>query len=190
MHLDREEKKLIQACLAKKRKAQSALYERYKSRMYAICLRYAKDASQAQDFLQEGFLKIFQALHQYRFEVPVAYWMKRIMVNACISELRRKKEPLNSSVPFDLQHEGHTDENGETVSTYGLAPGELIGIIQQLPQGYRSIFNLYAMEGYTHEEISQILDISPGTSRSQYARARKALALSISQLNVKNHEQG
>lgn len=188
MYLDREEKKLIQACLAKKRKAQSALYERYKSRMYAVCLRYAKDASQAQDFLQEGFLKVFQALHQYRFEVPVAYWMKRIMVNACISELRRKKEPLNNAVQFDLQHDGYTDEDGKAVSTYGLAPGELVRIIQQLPKGYRSIFNLYAIEGYSHEEISEILEISPGTSRSQYARARKVLAARISQLNVKNHE--
>ncbi|GAB5554863.1 MAG: RNA polymerase sigma factor [Saprospiraceae bacterium] len=189
MHLDREEKKLIQACLAKKRKAQFALYERYKSRMYAVCLRYAKNAAQAQDFLQEGFLKVFQALHQYRFEVPVEYWMKRIMVNACISELRRKKEPLNSSVSFDVQHDTYYEETGETVSTYGLAPGELVGIIQQLPQGYRSIFNLYAIEGYSHDEISQILEISPGTSRSQYARARKALAQSIGQLNKKNHEQ-
>lgn len=189
MYFDPEEKKLIQACISKKRKAQFALYESYKSKMYAVCLRYAKDRNQAQDFLQEGFIKVFQALPQYRFEVPVEYWMKRIIVNACISELRRKKEPLNKSVPFEVQHDGQTEEDGETVSTYGLAPGELIGMIQQLPNGYRSIFNLYAIEGYSHAEISQILEISPGTSRSQYARARKALAESISQLNAKNHEQ-
>jgi RNA polymerase sigma-70 factor (ECF subfamily) len=189
MQLDREEKKLIQACLAKKRKAQFALYERYKARMYAVCLRYAKDPAQAQDFLQEGFIKVFQALHQYRFEVAIEFWMKRIIINACISELRRKKEPVNESVPFDLKHESREEETGESVSTYGLAPGELVTIIQQLPKGYRSIFNLYAIEGYSHEEISEILSISMGTSRSQYARARKALASSISQLNVKNHEQ-
>lgn len=189
MYFDRKEKQLIQACLAKKRKAQFTLYERYKGKMYAVCLRYAKDATQAQDFLQEGFIKVFQALHQYRFEVAVEYWMKRIIVNACISELRRKKEPLNNALSFDLQYDNPTEEEGEPLSTYGLAPGELVGIIQQLPDGYRSIFNLYAIEGYSHEEIGEILDVSPGTSRSQYARARKALAKRISQLNAKNHEQ-
>ena len=188
MHFDRKEKQLIQACLAKKRKAKFALYERYKSRMYAVCLRYAKDNNQAQDFLQEGFIKVFQSLHQYRFEVAVEHWMKRIMVNACISELRRKKEPLNNAVTFEFKHETSIEEVDESVSTYGLEPGELIAMIQQLPDGYRSIFNLYAIEGYSHEEISEILEVSPGTSRSQYARARKALATRISQLNVKNHE--
>jgi len=97
----RNEEELIRACIAKKRRAQFAFYERYKGRMYAICLRYARNAPQAQDFLQEGFAKAFTALRQYRFEVPVEYWLRRIMINACISELRRKKEPVKRSVPIE-----------------------------------------------------------------------------------------
>lgn len=182
-----DERRLIEGCLANKRKAQSLLYKRYKSKMYAICLRYAATESRAQDFLQEGFIKIFRSLDQYRFEVPVEYWMKRVMVNACISELRRKKEPAQQA--YELEQVAElADESPATTSVSGIQPEKVVQLIQALPEGYRTIFNLYALEGYTHPEIGQILNISPGTSRSQYARARKLLARQIDQLKMNCHE--
>ncbi len=175
-----DERQLIRACLANKRRAQTTLYNHYKGKMYGVCLRYAKSEAQAQDFLQEGFLKVFKSLSQYRFEVPVEYWMKRIIVNACISELRRKKEPLNQALPIETI--GELKEEGQaTLDTSQLSTTQLLHFIQKLPEGYRAVFNLYAIEGYDHQEISEIMSISAGTSRSQYARARKLLAKQVKQ---------
>jgi RNA polymerase sigma-70 factor (ECF subfamily) len=182
------EEQLIRACLAKKRKAQFAFYNKYKSKMYAVCLRYAKDASQAQDFLQEGFTKAFTSLKQYRFEVSIEHWLRRIMINACISELRRKREPMDRSVSLENFHLSDTNDTEEEVSVYGFSADEVIRLIQELPEGYRTIFNLYAIEGYAHDEIASIMEISSGTSRSQYARARKALAKAIENQKVNCHE--
>ena len=183
----RNERQLIEACLQKRRKAQFALYERYKVAMYAVCMRYAKTEAQAQDFLQEGFIKVFKSLGQYRFEVAIEYWMKRVVANACISELRRKKDPLNKVVSIEQLPEQSQASEIE-INTSGLKAKQLIQLIQQLPDGYRSIFNLYALEGYSHQEISEIMNISAGTSRSQYARAKKLLAKQINQIKTGCHE--
>ncbi|MEO0341097.1 MAG: sigma-70 family RNA polymerase sigma factor [Bacteroidota bacterium] len=174
------ERQLIRACLANKRRAQTTLYNRYKGKMYGVCLRYAKSEAQAQDFLQEGFLKVFRSLSQYRYEVPVEFWMKRIIINACISELRRKKEPLNQALPIETIGEPK-EEEPIGINTSDLSTTQLLNLIQKLPEGYRAIFNLYAIEGYDHQEISEIMGISSGTSRSQYARARKLLAKQVKQ---------
>lgn len=184
----KNEEALIRACIAKKRRAQFAFYEQYKGKMYAVCLRYARDTSQAQDFLQEGFAKAFHSLRQYRFEVPVEYWLRRIIVNACISELRRKKEPMDRSIPIEEVPIAMGEEETVSFRTGGLSADTVIRLVQDLPEGYRTIFNLYAIEGYQHDEIAEILDISPGTSRSQYARARKALIQAIQQQKIKCHE--
>lgn len=185
----RNEETLVRACIAKKRRAQFAFYEKYKGKMYAVCLRYARDTSQAQDFLQEGFAKAFMALRQYRFEVPVEHWLRRIIINACISELRRKKEPMDRSIPFE-EVPISLEEEEETASfrADGLSAKTIISLVQNLPEGYRTIFNLYAIEGYQHDEIAEILNISQGTSRSQYARARKALMKAIQKQKIKCHE--
>ena len=180
------ESQLIKACLAKKSKAQFILYEKYKVEMYGICLRYARNSAQAQDFLQEGFIKVFKSLNQYRFEVAFGFWLKRVIINACISELRRKREPLQEAI--GLEQIPETSEETSPPDTKGLSAGQLIEMIQQLPEGYRSVFNLYALEGYRHPEISEILGISEGTSRSQYSRARKQLATQINALKMKSYE--
>lgn len=182
------EEQLIRACLAQKRKAQFAFYEKYKRKMYVVCLRYAKDAAQAQDFLQEGFAKAFKSLRQYSFEVPVEHWLRRIVVNACISELRRKKEPVDQSVSLENIQLMDADGADEEATVHGLSVNEVIRLVQNLPEGYRTIFNLYAVEGYTHDEIAEILQISSGTSRSQYARARKTLVKAIEEQKVNCHE--
>jgi RNA polymerase sigma-70 factor (ECF subfamily) len=179
------ERELIEACLRKKRRAQFALYEKYKVPMYGLCLRYAKGAEQAQDFLQEGFIKAFKSLSQYRFEVPFKYWLSRVMANACISELRKKKEPLQFAVEWEDTHDAYEVPD---LSHPDIQADQVIRLIQELPNGYRSVFNLYAIEGYTHQEIGSILDISEGTSRSQYARARKILAQKFQALKLEAHE--
>lgn len=187
MSLSNEEE-LIRACIAKERKAQFAFYKQYRGKMYAICLRYARDNTRAQDFLQEGFAKAFRSLRQYRFEVPIEYWLRRIIINACISELRRKKEPADRSVSIDeLPLASETDETVES-NLNGISADQMIRLVQDLPEGYRTIFNLYAIEGYQHDEIAEILDISPGTSRSQYARARKALVQAIQKQKNGSHD--
>ncbi|MEM9985773.1 MAG: RNA polymerase sigma factor [Bacteroidota bacterium] len=161
---------LVEKCIEQDRQAQRFLYESYSPQMMAVCYRYAADQDEAADILQEGFVKVFQNLEKYQDRGSLEGWIRRIMVNTAIDHLRRRKKrqqemELNETI-VDSMVEDAIDH---------LEAEFLLHLVQQLPDGYRTVFNLYGIEGYSHQEIAQQLGISEGTSRSQYTRARAQL---------------
>jgi RNA polymerase sigma-70 factor (ECF subfamily) len=172
-----EEHLLIRRCIQGHPAAQKQLYERYQSGLFGLCLRYARSEAEALDFLQEGFIKIFRDLQDFRGDGPLEAWMRRIIVNTAISKLRRKGWTREEQFNW----EAIPDEEPETEAD-GLDAEQLIQLIRELPDGFRTVFNLYAIEGYAHKEIAQILDIAESTSRSQYQRARRQLQERIREL--------
>jgi RNA polymerase sigma factor (sigma-70 family) len=163
--------KLIKDCLNGKPAAQRLLYEQFAPSMLGVCYRYTKSTKDAEDVLQEGFIKVFRFLQQYKGEANIGAWIRRIMVTTAINYLKH-----NSRYQADLSF---NDIGLHPVSTDNpevkLDGKELADLLRQLPPGYQTIFNLYAIEGYSHVEIGKILGISEGTSRSQYSRARTLL---------------
>ncbi|MDB5207417.1 MAG: polymerase sigma factor [Flavisolibacter sp.] len=177
-----DDHQLVKECLKGKTAAQRMLYDRFASAMLAVCYRYTKSIADAEDVLQDGFVKAFKNLHQFKFEGELGGWIRRIMVTTAINYLK-KNSRYNSELVFG-------DEHLHAVSAYqphmALEAKELANLIRQLPAGYQTIFNLYAVEGYNHLEIGKILGIQEATSRSQYARARGLL---IQWIEQKNNEQ-
>lgn len=164
------EEELIRCCIKENRDCQRKLYEMFAPKMFALCLRYTNSREDAEDALQESFVRIFDNLDKFRFEGSFEGWLRRITVHTVL-RLVQKKSPLKFA------------EDTETVKTADTAPDvlgkmgeqDLMSLISKLPQGYRVVFNMFAIEGYSHAEIANQLNISEGTSRSQYARARKHL---------------
>jgi RNA polymerase sigma factor (sigma-70 family) len=166
-----DERQLVKECLRQKPEAQRLLYERFSKTMLGLCYRYTKSLKDAEDVLQDGFVRVFLNLHQYKFQGELGAWIRRIMVNTALNFLKRNSR-YNREMFFDEQPlHPVTDEN----PVIRLEAKELADLIRQLPPGYQTIFNLYAVEGYSHAEIGELLGISDGTSRSQYARARTLL---------------
>ena len=163
--------KLVKDCLAKKPEAQRQLYTHFSDIMLGICYRYTKSLRDAEDVLQEGFVKVFRNLHQYKNEGELGAWIRRIMVNTALNFLKRNRKYQDEM--FFTEEYMHPVTNDDPQML--LNGKELADLIRQLPSGYQSIFNLYAVEGYSHVEIGEMLGISDGTSRSQYARARALL---------------
>ena len=164
-------KELIKGCLEEDRKCQEALFKKYSGKMLALCMRYAKHRLEAEDLLQDGFVKAFSKLHQFKEDGAFEYWLRRIMINTAIKNLRKsstKNEMLTGdAMPYD---------NGQRPKAYSdLGTQELMALINDLPDGYRMVFNMYAIEGYSHREIAETLDIQESTSRSQLVKARKIL---------------
>ena len=172
------EVELIDGCLQNRQLAQKQLYERYAARMMAVCLRYAQTTFEAEDILQEGFLTVFRTLGGFRRECPLEFWIRRIMINAALRQHRRNA-PLVAVSDGDYPETLASDEF--TLSNYSY--GELLNLVQELAPRYRMVFNLYAIEGYTHKEIGELLDISEGTSKSQYSRARTVLQTKLNRLS-------
>jgi RNA polymerase sigma-70 factor (ECF subfamily) len=150
------------------RKAQTLLYDRYSGLMLAICMRYLGDRMLAEDIMIQGFMKIFDKIDQFSFNGSFEGWMKRIMVNEALMKLRSVK---NIEVDMDEV----SISNFKTNETTSLEREDLMNMILSLPHGYRTVFNLYAIEGYSHAEIAKQLGISEGTSKSQLSRARALL---------------
>lgn len=169
-----EEQDLIRACAKGDRLAQRELYEKYSRMMYAVCLRYTKSDEEAKDVLQESFIKVFRSIDKFRGESRLVYWIKRIVVNTALNHLRDKLKMLPM---VDLESLADSIDYDQFISSYSL--DELLAMIQQLPTGCRVVFNLYAVEGYSHREIGVMLGISEGTSKSQYSRAKKLLQSKI-----------
>ena len=167
---------LIKGCISGDRRMQELLYKKFSPKMYAICLRYAGNTDDAQDLLQEGFIKIYKNLEKFRNEGSFEGWMRRVFVNTSIEHFRRKVN-LNSIT--------ETEEKGIEDSTWNvldsLAEKDIIQLIQELSNGYRTVFNLYVVEGYSHKEIGDMLGISEGTSKSQLARAKMILQKKVNQ---------
>ncbi|MCX7637245.1 MAG: RNA polymerase sigma factor [Cyclobacteriaceae bacterium] len=163
------DKELVEGCLRGDRSFQKALYDRFCKKMMVVCLRYARSVAEAEDMLQEGFVRVFLGLGGFRHQSKLETWMTRVMVNTALNH-HRKKMYLYPMVDVD-----EIDLPDEEVSLSGLQLNQLIEMIQSLPSGCQVIFNLFAIEGYSHREIAGMLGISEGTSKSQFARARKLL---------------
>jgi len=163
------EQELIDGCRKGDRSSQRALYDRYCRKMMVVCLRYSKSSAEAEDILQEAFVKVFQGIKDFRQESKLETWITRIMVNTALNA-QRKKLYL-----FPMVDVEETNLAEEEVSISGIHFKELLEMIQALPQGCQSVFNMFAIEGYSHKEIADLLGVSEGTSKSQYARARSLL---------------
>ena len=161
---------MVQSCQKGDQGAQRALYDHFAPRMFAICLRYADDYHSAEDLLQEGWIKVFRYIKDFRAEGSFEGWLRRIFVNTAIEKYRRKHYlyPLREVENTDLEVQ---DQN----VLDSLAVGDLMVMINELSPGYKTVFNLYVVEGYPHREIADMLNISEGTSKSQLARARYIL---------------
>ncbi len=164
------EQQLIDGCIQGDRKMQEEFYKVFASRMFSICLRYAGDYYQAEDMLQEGFIRAYAHLHKFRNEGSFEGWMKRIFVNTAIEGYRKNQASRNTMEVEDMKNDLVQQDD-----FHHLSANDLINMVQRLSPGYRTVFNLYAIEGYSHQEIADMLSISVGTSKSQLARARYLL---------------
>lgn len=161
---------LLEGCKKGERKAQEGLYKALASKMMAVCVRYAKDTFEAEDILQMGFIKVFQKISEFREEGSFEGWIRRIMVNTAIETYRKNLRTLDV-VDIDEVY----DQPQSTFDMNKLEMDDLLKLIQQLSNGYRVVFNMYAIEGYSHKEIAKELGISEGASKSQLSRARAIL---------------
>ena len=178
--MSRNETALIQACKKGDRKAQNAFYDRFKVKMFGVCMRYACGREEAEDMLTEGFFRVFKDLHQFRNQCPIEAWIRKVMVNSALMYLRKKH-----SKPFETTHIDQIPEP-EADDDFGFQQDTkmVIEAIQQLPVGFKTVFNLYAIEGFSHKEIAKKTGISESTSRSQYTRAKRALQKLLSEQKV------
>ncbi len=175
-----EESALVKKCLKGDARAQRALFEKFAPKMLGVCMRYAKNTEQAEDVLQDGFVKVFTKLSNYSGNGSLEGWIRRIIVNTALDEIRRNvkfKDNVNvDDVDYKLELNNHIVE--------GLAAEDLMKIVNDLPDGYRVVFNMFAIEGYSHKEIAVQLNISENTSKSQYSRARAYLKVKLEELGI------
>jgi RNA polymerase sigma factor (sigma-70 family) len=170
-----DEEIILKGCREGRRTAQKQLYEKYVSPMLAICLRYSKSRDEAEDLLQEGFLKIFHNINTFRKQGSLEGWIKRIMINHALNHYKK-----NRKIPF-AEDVDEINENEilffeeETENIEPVPPEKLLAMVQSLPEGYRMVFNLYVFEGYSHKEIAEVLNFSENTSKTQLLKARRQL---------------
>ncbi len=170
---------LLEGCKQGQRKVQELLYRSLASKMYQICLRYAHNTSEAEDIMQIGFVKVFKQVNNFRGEGSFEGWIRRVMVNTAIESYRKRCKSLEMQAqPLE---EAYVLEQG-TFDMNQLEVKDLLQLIQELPDGYRMVFNLYAIEGYSHREIAELLGVTEGASKSQLSRARTWLKNRLIQL--------
>jgi RNA polymerase sigma-70 factor (ECF subfamily) len=162
---------MLKGCLENLAIAQEELYKRFSPRMLGVCYRYGKNREDAEDMLQEGFIKVFSQIHQFRNDGAFEGWIRRIIVHTCINILKKNKKFAYS---VDITHASGKHLNEHNIPSI-LQAKEVVECIRLLPLGYRTVLNLYAIEGFSHKEIGNILEIEESTSRSQYTRARVLL---------------
>jgi RNA polymerase sigma factor (sigma-70 family) len=180
MQLDiNQEKQLIEACKQGKPSAQKTLYGRFAGEMLVVCMRYCKSKEEAEDILQESFIKIFQSIKDFREDSRLYFWVKRVVVNTALNSYRKNKNQM-FLMADDVDNYDQSDE-GYSISNIHWK--DLMLMIQKLPAGCQTIFNLYAIEGYNHKEIGELLGVSEGTSKSQYSRARQLMQQIIKKEN-------
>lgn len=175
-----DEQSLIEHCLKGDSIAQRTLFEKFAPKMLAVCLRYMKSQEEAEDVLQEGFIKVFTKLKDYNSSGSLEGWIRRIVVNSALDQIRKNQKFLKDTpldeVTFKL------DNNYSILEE--LNAQSLMDLVQQMPTGYRTIFNLFAIEGFSHKEIGELLGISENTSKSQYSRARTYLQQELEKLEI------
>ncbi|MFM6984780.1 MAG: RNA polymerase sigma factor [Chitinophagaceae bacterium] len=175
------EENLIKGCLAEDRECQRELYKRFSGKMMAVCLRYASSRMEAEDMLQEGFIKVFDNIVKFKMEGSLEGWVRRIMVNNAINKIRSNKikfEEIGNISDDFLQHDKNIIDK--------MSEQDILKLISQMPQGYKYVFNMYAIEGLSHKEIADNLGIEEASSRSQYAKAKKYLQQQIIKLEKIN----
>lgn len=171
---------LVNECVSGNAKAQRLLFERFSAKMLGVAIRYIKDKERAEDVLQDAFIKVFKNLKKFKYDGSLEGWIRRIVVNTALDQLRKNKKQqgnieLDDSF-IEITSNSFTEEKLEAES--------LLRIVQQLPEGYRTVFNLFAIEGYSHKEIAKKLNISENTSKSQYSRAKSVLREILNKLNI------
>ncbi|MDR0537695.1 MAG: sigma-70 family RNA polymerase sigma factor [Tannerellaceae bacterium] len=175
------ERQLIDGCKKGNRLAQKELYDKYSRKMMGVCMRYFNDKETARDVLQEGFVKLFLNINSFLEEGPFEAWMRKIFVNSALEHLRRV-DILKEAASLD----NVTEQSSAPSSPLDdLREQELLKMVQNLPTGFRTVFNLFAIEGYSHKEIAEMLGITESTSRSQYTRARQLLQKRIKEEDLK-----
>ncbi len=176
INLHNQQKSLIKKAIDNNRDAQQQLFEQHSSKMLGVCRQYVKDLHHAEDLLLTGFLKVFTNLHKFKHEGSFEGWIRRIMVNTCISYLRKKNL-------IDLSDEDFVFNKEATESLENTSVEDIQKLIDKLPNGYKMVFNLFAIEGYKHSEIAEQLGISVSTSKSQLFKARKLLQENYYKMN-------
>lgn len=172
------EAEIVYRCLQNDTAAQNELYRRYAGKMMGVCMRYARNRDVAADIMQDGFVKVFINLKSFKGEGSFEGWIKRIMINTSLKQYRKDlkfQNDVDIDMAFDVSYENNIVSN--------ISAKELMNHVQELPDGYRTIFNLYVIEGYQHNEIGEMLNISEGTSKSQLSRARNFLMQNIKRHN-------
>ena len=170
---------IIKGCIEGNRRDQELLYRRHSAKLYAACLQYSGNDEEARDILQEGFIKIFENLHNYRHTGSFEGWMRRIVVNTALEKFRARHNLFRVD-DIDSITEPEADPDNEDYA--GLEAVDLLYIIRDLPPKYRMVFNLFAIEGYSHREIGEMLNISEGTSKSNLSRARSILQKKVNSI--------
>ena len=175
------DEQLVKKCLEKDSAAQEYLFNLYSRKMMGVCLRYSRDEDEAKDVLQLGFIKVFEKLNLYKQEGSLEGWIRKVVINTALDNIRKNKKENNNieidKVDYQLSNE---DLNGYEA----MKVKDLLNVIQAMPVGFRTVFNLYAIEGYSHKEIADQLEISVNTSKSQYSRARVYLQNLLSKKEV------
>lgn len=169
---------LIEGCCKGDRRAQEELYRTYSPMLFGICLRYASGKEEAEDFLQDAFIKIFRNLYQYQPSGPFSAWIRKVTVNVILQNLRKKRMRFP---PIEISELADTYGSDEDLFSTFRAKA-LLSMVQQLPDGYRAVFNLYVIEGYSHKEIAEQLCFSEATSKSQLSRAKAYLRKMLEQV--------
>jgi RNA polymerase sigma-70 factor (ECF subfamily) len=167
------EKELVDGCIREDRICQRELWNRYSKKIMSLCLRYCNSQEEAEDALMEAYVKIYDNLAKFRFQSSLETWMRRVAVNLCINKIRARKH-IWSSITEDEYRLGYTDDAFDNLQV-----DQIMKMVEALPVGYRTVFNLYAIEGYSHKDIADLLGIDEGTSRSQFSKARKVLQQSL-----------
>ena len=173
---------ILKGCRAGKREAQQALYERYSDLMFGICLRYIDSRDDAEDVLMESFYKIFHKIEDFREEGSFEGWMKRIVVNDCLMLLRKRSHAYLTVELGSLEIADHTEEESDLPYSFE----DIKSLLEKLPTGYRTVFNLYVFEELKHREIAEMLGISIHTSKSQYILAKNRIITMLNSSKVKS----
>jgi len=182
-----DEKQIIDGCCRKDKKAQKALFDRFANILLGICIRYTGRRDEAEDILQDGFVKIYGNIRHYAGTGSFINWMKKIMINTAITHYHRN---LKHHYQQDIEDIRETDIEGYEYEGAEFTREELFNVISALPEGYRMVFNLYALEGYKHKEIADLLEIDINTSKSQYSRARSLIRKKLEILKKERKSAG
>jgi RNA polymerase sigma factor (sigma-70 family) len=165
---------IIKGCLQEDVTCQRLLFEQYAGKMMTVCLRYANDQMEAEDMMQDGFIRVFKYIHQFKFEGSFEGWVRRIVVNTALKYVQKRRVRFT-----EIEDHSEHSPRMESFAFSSLGEEEILKLIQRLPEGYKMVFNLNVIEGFSHEEIADMLNIQPGTSRSQLVKARKMLQSQI-----------